>query len=132
MTTIEIGSSRTMATDETGASCTMETNTGAFSTMASREVRGSQVEQVTMKKFQENADEWSDTSIWPTGMLNILLRGVDRFIFGQFNFQNEEIDDGIYSYDHGAMELQILVIRFIYTPIWLPEQPKFHVEGGQC
>ena len=57
------------------------------------EVRGSQVEQVTMKKFQENADEWSDTSIWPTGMLNILLRaGVDKFIFGQFNFQNEDID----------------------------------------
>ena len=35
-----------------------------------------------VKKFQENVDELSDTSIWPTGTLNILLRaGVDRFIF---------------------------------------------------
>ena len=49
-----------------------------------------------MKKFQENVDEWSDTSIWPTGMLNILLiSGVDMFIFGNFNFQNDEIDDAI-------------------------------------
>ena len=61
-----------------------------------------------MKKFQENADGWSDTTIWPTCMLDILLRArVDRFNFGQFNFQNEEIDDSIYSYDHGAMELHI-------------------------
>ena len=41
-------------------------------------------------------------------MLNILLRaGVDRFIFGNFNYQNDEIDDGIYSYEHGAMEFHI-------------------------
>ena len=70
-----------------------------------------------MKKFQENGDEWSDTSIWPTGMLNILLReGVDRFIFGHFNFQNDEIDDAIYSYDHGAMELHIFGNRVHLDP----------------
>ena len=67
-----------------------------------------------MKKFQENADEWSDTSIWPTGMLNILLKaGVDRFIFGHFNYESDKIDDAIYSYDHGAMELYFLGRGFI-------------------
>ena len=66
-----------------------------------------------MKKFQENPDEWSDTSIWPTGMLNILLRGVDRFIFGHFNYQNEDIDDAIYSYDHATMEFHIFGRGFI-------------------
>ena len=29
------------------------------------------------------------------------------FIFGHFNFQNNEIEDAIYSYDHGATELHI-------------------------
>ena len=94
--------------DETGASCTMAVKTGAFSTTTSGKVWGSQVEWFTMKKFQENAAEWSDTSIWPTGMLNILLReGVNRFIFGHFNYQKDEIDDAIYNYDQGAMELHI-------------------------
>ena len=97
-----------MAKDETGVSYTMETSTRAFSTTASGEAQGSQVERFTVKTFQENVDEWSDTSIWKTGMLNILLReGLDRFIFGHFNHQNDEIDDSIYSDDHGAMELNI-------------------------
>ena len=97
-----------MAIDETGASCTMETNTRALSTTESGEARGSQDEQLIVENLQENANEWSDTTIWPTVMLNILLRArVDRFIFGHFNFQNDEIDDVIYSYDHGAMELNI-------------------------
>ena len=69
-----------------------------------------------MNKFQENVDEWSDTSIWPTGMLNIFLRGVNRFIFGHFNFQNDEIDDAIYSYDLGAMELHIFGKSFHLDP----------------
>ena len=81
---------------------------GAFSTTASGEARGSQFELFMVTKFQEKADEWKDRSIWPTGMLNILLRaGVDRFIFGHFNYQNDKIDDAIYSYDHGDMELHI-------------------------
>ena len=97
-----------MARDETGVSCTMATNTRALCTTTSGEARGSQAERSMVKKFQENDDEWSDTSIWPTGILNILLRaGVDRFISGHFNFQNDEIDDAIYNYDHGAMELHI-------------------------
>ena len=55
--------------------------------------------------------------MWKTGMLNILLRvGVDRFIFGHFNFQNDEIDDAIYSYDHGAMELQMFGKRVHLDP----------------
>ena len=70
-----------------------------------------------MNKFQENADEWSDTSIWPTGMLNIILRaGVDRFIFGHFNYQNDEIDNSICSYDHGDMELHIFGKRVHLDP----------------
>ena len=93
-----------MEIDETGVSCTIATKTWAFFTMTSREAQGSQIEQFMVKKFQENVDEWSDTSIWPTSMLNILLRaGVDRFIFGNFNYQNDEIDDAINGYDHGAM-----------------------------
>ena len=48
--------------DETGASCTMAVKTGAFSTTTSGKVWGSQVEWFTMKKFQENSDEWSDTA----------------------------------------------------------------------
>ena len=80
-------------------------------------MRGSQVERFIVKKFQENVDEWSDTTIWPTSMLNILLRaGVDRFIFGQFHFRSEEIDDAIISYDHGAMELQIFGKRVHLDP----------------
>ena len=78
-----------------------------------------------MKNLQENADEWSDTSIWPTGMLNILLRvGLDRFIFGQFNFQNKEINDAIYSYDHGAMELQIFGRRVHLYPDLVSRETK--------
>ena len=74
-----------MARDETGVSCTMAKNTWAFSTTASGEAWGSQVEWFMVKKFQENADESSDTSIWPVGMLNILLRaGVDMLIFWAF------------------------------------------------
>ena len=50
-------------------------------------------------------------------MLNISLRaGVDRFIFGHFNFQNDEIDDAIYSYHHGAMELHIFWEEGSYRP----------------
>ena len=50
-------------------------------------------------------------------MLNIILRArVDRFIFGQFNFQNEEIDDSMYSYDHGDMEFQIFGKRVHLDP----------------
>ena len=114
-----------MATDETWASCTMEKNTRGFSTTTSGEARGSQVEWFIVKKFQENSDEWSDTSIWPTGMLNILLReGVDRFIFGHFNFQNDDIDYAIYSYDHEAMELHIFGKRVHLDPNLVARETK--------
>ena len=131
MSTIEIGSLRTMETDETEAFFTMETNTVAFSTTALGEAWGSQVKRFTVKKIQENVDEWSDTSLWPTGMLNILLRaGVDRFIFGHFNFQNEEIDDVIYSYDHGAMELQIFGKRVHLDPDLVSRETKIPQREG--
>ena len=38
------------------------------------------------------------------------------FIFGHFNFQNDEIDDAIYSYDHGDMELHIFGKRVHLDP----------------
>ena len=63
MTAIEIESLHTMEIDETGASCNMETNTGSFSNTTSGEARGSQVEQFMVKKFQKNADEWSEKHI---------------------------------------------------------------------
>ena len=123
-----------METDETWASCTMEANIGAFSTTTSGEVQGSQVERFMVKKFQDNADEWSDTSIWTTDMLNIILRvGVDRFIFVHFNFQNDEIDDSIYSYNHGAMELQIFGKRVHLDPDLVARATKIPRRGGgQC
>ena len=131
-TTIEIGLLHTMAIDEIGASYTMAANTWAFSTTTLGEAQGSQVEWFTVKKSQENADEWSDTSIWPTGMLNILLRErVDRFIFGHFNYQNDEIDDAIYSYDHGAMELNIFGNRVHLELDLVSIKPKIHEERGQ-
>ena len=103
----------------------METNIGEFSTTTSGEVQGSQVERFTVKKFQENADGWSDTSICPTGMLNILLReGVDRFSFGHFNYQNDEIDDSIYSYDHGDMEFHIFGKRVHLGPYLVARETK--------
>ena len=65
------------------------------------------------------------------GMLNILLReGVDRFIFGHFNFQNDEIDDAIYSYDHGAMELQIFGKRVHLDPDLVARATKIPRKGG--
>ena len=58
-------------------------------------------------------------------MLNTLLRaGVDRFIFGQFNLQNEEIDDTIYSYDHGAMGLQFFWKRVHLDPDLVSRETK--------
>ena len=62
-----------------------------------------------MKKLQKSVDAWSDRSKWPTSMLNILLRaGVHEFVFGQFNFHNQEIHDSIFNYNDGAMKLLIL------------------------
>ena len=66
-----------------------------------------------------------------TGMLNILLRaGVDRFIFGHFNFQNDEIDDSIYSYDHGAMELHIFGKRVHLDPNLVARATKIPLREG--
>ena len=52
------------------------------------------------------------------------------FIFGQFNFQNEEIDDAIYSYDHGAMELQIFGKRVHLHPDLVAKATKIPRREG--
>ena len=70
----------------------METTTS--SSMPSTETGGSEVaKRFTVRKFKESAEAWSDRTNWPEGMLNVLVRaGVHHFLFGQLNFNNEEID----------------------------------------
>ena len=64
-------------------------------------------------------------------MLNILLReGVHQFIFGRFNFQNEEIDDAICNYDHMAKELQIFGKRVCLDPDLVAKATKIPRRGG--
>ena len=81
----------------------------ASCSMPSTEKWGSEVaETFTVRKFGESAEAWSDRTNWPEGMLNVLVRaGVHRFIFGQFNFNKEEIDNAISSYDDESKELII-------------------------
>lgn len=72
------------------------------SSMQIIDTRGSR-EIFTVKKFKECADTWSDTNNCPLDMLDIPRRGeVYKFIFGQFVFQNDEIDDAIENYDDKA------------------------------
>ena len=69
---------------------------------------GSQKDKFTIKNFKECVDTWRDINNCPTGMLDILKRAdVFEFIFGQFDFQNDEIDEAKENYDHIAMELKI-------------------------
>ena len=53
-----------------------------------------------------------------------------RFIFQKFNFQNEEINDVICSYDHGAMELQIFGKRVPLDPNLVARETKIPRRGG--
>ena len=78
--------------------------------MASTETGGSKVvERFTVRKFEESTEAWSDRTNWPEGMLNVLVRArVHRFLFSQFNFNNEEIDNVISSYDDESKELMFL------------------------
>ena len=73
--------------------------TTASSSMPSTEIGGSKVaERFTVKKLEESVEAWSDRTDWPEGMLNVLVRArVHRFLFSQFNFNNEEIDNVISS-----------------------------------
>ena len=82
----------------------MET-TASYS-MLSTETGGSEVaERFTVRKFGESTEAWSDRTNWAEGMLNVLVRaGVHRFLFSQFNFNNEEIDNSISSYDDESKE----------------------------
>ena len=89
------------------------------SSMPSTEIGGSEVvERFTIRKSEESAKAWSDRTNWPEGMLNVLVRaGVHHFLFGQFNFNNEEIDNAISSYDDESKELVILGGRFVWNLI---------------
>ena len=100
--------------------------------MPSTETGGSEVaERFTVKKFGESAEAWSDRTNWPEGMLNVLVRaGVHRFLFGQFNFNNEEIDNVISSYDDESKELIIFGRRVCLDPDLLSSATKIPRRGG--
>ena len=51
--------------------------------------------------------------------------------FWTFNFQNEVIDDAIYSYDHGAMELHIFWKRFHLDPDLVSRATKIPRREGE-
>jgi hypothetical protein len=94
----------------------METATSY--SLPSTEIGGSNVvERFTIRKIKKSVEAWSDKTNWPEGMLNVLVRvGVHRFLFGQFNFNNEEIDNVISSYDDESKELIIFGRRVCLDP----------------
>ena len=64
-------------------------------------------------------------------MLNVLVReGVHHFLFGQFNFNNEEIDNAISSYDDESKELICLGGGFVWALICCQVQRKIPRGGG--
>lgn len=68
---------------------------GVSSCLQTIDTQGSQ-KNFTFQKFEEGADTKRDTNNCPVGMLDILRREESyRFIFGQFNFQNDEINVAI-------------------------------------
>ena len=63
-------------------------------------------------------------------MLNVLVRaGVHRFIFCQFNFNNEEIDNAISSYDDESKELIIFGRRVFMDLDLLSSATKIPCRG---
>ena len=104
----------------------------ASSSMPSTKTRDFEVaERFTVKKFGESAKAWSDRTNWPKGMLDVLVRaGVHCFLFGQFNFKNEEIDNAISSYDDESKELIIFGRRFCLDPDLLSGAAKIPRRGG--
>ena len=71
------------------------------------------------------------TTNWAEVMLNVLVRaGVHHFLFGQFNFNNEEIDNSISSYDDESKELIIFGRRVCLDPDLLSRAMKIPRRGG--
>ena len=52
-----------------------------------------------------------------------------RFLFGEFNFNNEEIDNAISSYDHESKELVIFGRRVCLDPDLLSIAKKNPLKG---
>ena len=72
------------------------------------ETQSSTDDRVTIKKIQENSDAWRDAKMWPPGMETILRKEeVFNFLWGMFNYVDEEIDEEISKYDDGNTELLI-------------------------
>ena len=100
--------------------------------MLSTETRGFEVaERFTIRKFGESAEAWSDKTNLSEGMLNVLVRArVHCFLFGHFNFNNEEIDNVISSYDDEFKELIIFGRRVCLDPDLLSGAVKIPRRGG--
>ena len=112
------------------SSCKMETS-AAYS-MPSTESGGSEfAERFTGKKFRESTEAWSDRTNWLEGMLNVLVRaGVHHFLFGLFNFNNEEVYNSISSYIDESKELIIFGRRVCLDPDLLSSAMKIPRGGG--
>ena len=108
----------------------METTTS--SSMPSTKTRDFEVaERFTVKKFGKSAEAWSDRTNWREGMLNVPVKaGVHRFLFGQFNFNNEEIDNAISSNDDESKELIIFRRRVCMDFDLLSSEMKIPHRGG--
>ena len=64
-------------------------------------------------------------------MLNVLVSArVHCFLFGQFNFNNDEIDNSISSYDDESKELIIFGRRVCMDPDLLSDAAKIPRRGG--
>jgi hypothetical protein len=61
---------------------------------------------------------------------SLVRAGVHRFLFGQFNFNNEEIDNVISSYDDESKELIIFGRRVCLDPDLLSSATKIPRSGG--
>jgi hypothetical protein len=65
-------------------------------------------------------------------MLNFLRRiKVFEFMFGAFNFKNDEINMAIANYDDIAMELKQFVWSIYLDDDLLARQKKIHADGEQ-
>ena len=112
------------------SSCKKETVTSC--SMPSTETRGFEVaERFNIKTFRETTKAWSDRTNWLEGMLNVLVRaGVHHFLLGQFNLNNEEIDNATSSYDDESKELIIFGRRVCLDPDLLSSATKIPRRGG--
>ena len=96
--------------------------------MTTVETKESTYDMFIDKTFQQCNDAWGDEKNFPSSMETILMRkaGLFKFLFGMYNFDNEEIDKEILNYDAGNMELRIFGKRVYLNLDLVSKQQKFH------